>query len=132
MLDAGKDFGGSMNYTSLDLGLGLRVRYTLRQFHAQVHLPVDVRPTFITDNNSKSTRTRLYFNPSASFSWRISDNWSGTGNVGWSRTPSSWQTIYGAYVLRNYRSLMRYEGGIYDTESLSGRLKVDYKLLVSD
>ena len=127
MLDAGKDFAGSMNYTRLNFGLGLRVRYTLRQFHAQVHLPVDVRPTFITDNNSKSTRTRLYFNPSASFSWRISDNWSGTGNVGWSRTPSSWQTIYGAYVLRNYRSLMRYEGGIYDTESLSGRLKVDYK-----
>lgn len=131
ILDAEKIFSGCMSYTKLDLGIGLRAHYTLRQFHAQINLPINAQPTFLTNNADESVQARLYFNPSASFSWRINNNWSSTANVGISRMPSSWQTLYSTYVLRNYRNLMRYEGGIYDTNSLGGRVKVDYKQILS-
>lgn len=132
LLSAGKSIDGDMKYTQLDIGGGMRVRYTLRQFYAQVHLPLSIRPTILSgSSHSISARTRLYFKPSASFNWRITDNWTSNGNIGWSDMPSNWQFLYTAYVLRNHSSLSRYEGGFYGTKELDGRIKLDYKEILS-
>lgn len=127
-LTAGKSIMGDMSYTHLDLGGGLGIRYTQRQFYAQLHLPLSVRPTFLTgSSHSTAGRPHPYFWPSASFNWRMTDNWTWNGNLSWGSMPSSWQNLYTSYVLHSYSNLSRYEGSIYDTELLNGRVKVDYK-----
>lgn len=127
-LRAVNNMEGDMTYTHFDLGLGLSARYTLRQFQAQLGLPVSFQPTILGGNNhSVDSRSHLYFNPSASFSWRVNDHWATNGSVGWSSTPSSMLNLYTAYILRNYSNLTRYQGDIFDTESFGGRVKLDYK-----
>lgn len=127
-LRAAEKLDGDMTYTHLDFGVGLSARYTLRQFQAQLGLPISFQPTFLGGNNhSINGRNHLYFNPAASFSWRINNHWASSGSAGWSSTPSSWQNLYTAYILRNYSNLTRYEGDIFDTRSLGGKIKLDYK-----
>lgn len=127
-LNAGKRFEGDMEYTRFDVGAGLSARYTHRHFYANLSLPVSLQPTVLGGtSHSISSRTHLYFSPSASFTWRMNDYWASSGSAAWSSSPSSWRQLYSAYVLRDYSSLSRYAGDIYDTSLFNGRIKIDYK-----
>lgn len=127
-LNSGKRFGGDMEYTRFDVGAGLSARYTHRHFYANLALPVSLQPTVLGGtSHSISSRTRLYFNPSASFTWRMNDYWASSGSAAWSSSPSSWHQLYTAYMLRSYSSLSRYTGDMYDTSLFNGRIKLDYK-----
>lgn len=127
-LTSGKSFDGNMKYTRFDVRSGLSARYTYHHFYVNLTLPVSLLPTFLGGNNhSISGRTHLYFNPSASFSWRMNDYWSSSGSVALSCSPSSWHQLYTAYVLRNYSNLTRYVGDIYDTRLFNGKIKIDFK-----
>lgn len=131
-LSSGKKFEGDMQYTRFDVGAGFNARYSHHHFNANLTLPVSLQPTILGgSNHSISGRTHFYFNPSASIMWRMNDHWASSGGAGWSRSPSSWQQLYTAYVLRNYSNLAHYDGDIFDTSSFNARIKIDYKHIFS-
>ncbi len=123
---------GDMKYTNVGANIGAQLQLVYSDFHIKTNLPLAVTTTILGgESHNDNNRVKLFFNPSMSLFWRIKEYWTLEGNGGYSMSSTSWRMLYTAYVLSSYNSMQHYGGGIFDTESMSGRLKLNYRNIFS-
>ncbi len=77
-------------------------------------------------------RLILRLSPSFSLLWRMHDNWTLHGDASYGASENGWNQMLTSYIMSNYRTLSRYEAHIYDSHSLDGRLKLDFKEIFAE
>lgn len=60
------------------------------------------------------------------------DNWTLHGDASYGASENGWSQMLTSYIMSNYRSLNRYKAHIYDSHSLDGRLKLDFKEIFAE
>lgn len=60
------------------------------------------------------------------------DNWTLHGDASYGASENGWNQMLTSYIMSNYRTLSRYEAHIYDSHSLDGRLKLDFKEIFAE
>lgn len=124
---------GRMNYSDIDLGVGLRFNYTRKKLSFTADLPISLLYTNANNRDMDNTsRTKPVPGASYRLNWRVNDKWNISGNGKYGVSQNSWREMYSSYVLSNYRTLTRYEGGIYDTESLSASVRSTYQNIMHE
>ena len=73
------------------------------------------------------SRLSLHISPDFSILWRMHDNWTLHGGASYGASENGWSQMLTSYIMSNYRTLTRYQAHIYDSHSLDGRLKLDFK-----
>ena len=119
---------GDMVYTNVSANAGAQFQLVYSDFHIKANLPLAVTTTILGgESHNDNNRVKLFFSPSMSLFWRIKEYWTLEGNGGYGMSSTSWRMLYTAYVLSSYNNMQHYGGGIFDTESMSGRLKLNYR-----
>ena len=123
---------GRMYHFNGLIGVGPLIRYVKGSFRTTLRLPLALSytrldNTDIPDETTDAERTRLRFQPSFSLLWKANDNFTFNGDVNYSSSETSWQQLYTANLMKNYRSLSRYRALLSDKHAVSARLKVSFK-----
>lgn len=123
---------GRMYHFNGLIGVGPLIRYVKGSFRTTLRLPLALSytrldNTDIPDETTDAERTRLRFQPSFSLLWKATDNFTFNGDVNYSSSETSWQQLYTANLMKNYRSLSRYRALLSDNHAVSARLKVSFK-----
>ena len=123
---------GRMYHFNGLIGVGPLIRYVKGSFRTTLRLPLALSytrldNTVIPDETTDAERTRLRFQPSFSLLWKATDNFTFNGDVNYSSSETSWQQLYTANLMKNYRSLSRYRALLSDNHAVSARLKVSFK-----
>lgn len=119
---------GDMRYTNVSANVGAKFQVTYQDFHLTVNTPLSLTATIIGGNShNDKNRVKGYFNPSMNVYWKFKDYWSVDADARYGQSSTSWRMLYTAYVLASYNSMQHYGGGIFDTESMSGRVKINYR-----
>ena len=126
------DAHGDMRYTNFNLATGARVQLVYEKFHINVTLPLSLSSTMLGgESHNDNDRIKLHFNPSASIFWRFKEYWTLDANGSYGVNSTSWRMLYTAYVLSSYNNMLHYGGGIFDTQNMSGHMKLNYRNIFS-
>ena len=124
---------GEMDYIQVDAGVGPKIIYSRRDLNITANIPLSLLETQVAmDSEDARSRLKLQLAPSLNMTWKIAEDWSLIGNGNYGLSQNSWREMYSSYVLSNYRALTRYEGGIYDTESLSASVRSTYQNIMHE
>ncbi len=99
--------------------LTLPLSYNWLDYHDRLH-----------DGEDKAL-TRVWLQPSASVQYEPGTGWTLNANAGQSYQTGSPSTLYGGYILRNYRTLTRYDSRIAYSSTQSANLNASYKDIFS-
>lgn len=123
---------GSLDYIQVDAGVGPKIIYSHKDINLTANIPLSLKGTHTAMTyEDDMNRLKLHLSPSLNMVWRLNENWSLTGKGRYGLSQNSWREVYSAYVLSNYRTVSRYNGGIYDNEILNGSLRLSFKEMLS-
>ena len=105
----------SKNTFRLSFNLPLSLNYT----------KVDNEP--IANETTKGKHTTLLFSPSFTMLWKATDNWTLSAGGSYGMFPTSWRSLFTAYLMSNYRTLNRYKMNLSENKSASIHGKIHYK-----
>ena len=130
---------------SLSLDVPLVLSYTTLRNAKENHLQAPLSPEGELDNQSTPqsyspsgvggaglSRLSLRISPDFSLLWRMHDNWTLHGDASYGASENGWSQMITSYIMSNYRTLTRYQPHIYDSHSLDGRLKLDFKEIFAE
>ena len=128
---------GDMHYTHSTASAGASARYVKGSLSMSFDLPLVLSYTTLNNapylgEDTDARRLRLQVAPEAALLWRMSDNWTLNGSASYGETENGWSQMLTSYIMSNYRSLNRYEARIYDSHSLDGHLKLNFKEILSE
>ena len=99
--------------------LTLPLSYNWLDYHDRLH-----------DGEDKALK-RFWLQPSASIQYEPGTGWTINANAGQSYQTGSPSTLYSGYILRNYRTLTRYDSRIAYSSTQSASLNASYKDIFS-
>ena len=103
--------------------------YNYNKWRFDLNLPVNFTNMSINDHSAsrKENKQRLFINPSLRIQCKISAYWDFYSNANFSQGFGGINNQYTGYIMRSYRSLMRNEGDLYETQSQNYGLNLNYK-----
>ncbi len=128
---------GDMHYTHSTASAGATARYVRGGLSLSLDVPLVLSYTTLSNANSPAEdtdaqRLRLRISPDLSLLWRMHDNWTLHGGASYDANENGWSQMLTSYIMSNYRTLNRYQAHIYDSHSLDGRLKLDFKEIFAE
>ncbi|MBQ0021217.1 MAG: TonB-dependent receptor [Bacteroidales bacterium] len=128
---------GDMHYTHSALSAGATARYVKGGLSLSFDLPLVLGYTTLNNvpypgEDTDARRLQLQVAPEAALLWRMHDNWTLHGDASYGASENGWSQMLTSYIMSNYRSLNRYKAHIYDSHSLDGRLKLDFKEIFAE
>lgn len=131
-------YGNDILWLKLQPAIGLTFDYRSLRIKSQLYIPVQLRYIdFIDDRNDNSyNNIKVLSQPSFSFKYKMNHRFDISVNSFIYNSTPSLQTLYSGYILRDYRTLARYDSRLADTWGNSSSLKLTYdnifKYLVCD
>ncbi len=127
---------GDMQHLHANVGVGPVVRYVNGPFQSKLSLPVAVTYTHLNNapvsgENTDANRLRLCLQPSFALQWKANDNFTLNASANYAASETTWQHLYTASVMNNYRSLSRYRAALNDSYRTNARFKVSFKNMFS-
>lgn len=128
---------GDMHYTHSTAGAGATARYVKGGLSMSFDLPLVLSYTTLNNpprlgEDTDARRLKLRLSPDFSLLWRMHDNWTLHGDASYGASENGWSQMITSYIMSNYRTLTRYQPHIYDSHSLDGRLKLDFKEIFAE
>ncbi len=129
----GKAFGNKLRWHKYQVSGGAFVVYDRRRVYCSLYLPLQLRYLRLEDLASLTQgpgtdgKFKLLIQPSFGLNYKFSHQWEIKGKIGSYSTTPSLQTLYSGYILKNYRTLARYESPISDTWGGNASLSLAYK-----
>ncbi|MCQ2222557.1 MAG: hypothetical protein MJZ35_02080 [Bacteroidaceae bacterium] len=128
---------GDMHYTHSTLNAGATARYVKGGLSLSLDVPLVLSYTTLNNNpysseDTDAKRLKLSLSPDFSILWRMHDNWTLHGGASYGASENGWNQMLTSYIMSNYRTLSRYQAHIYDSHSLDGRLKIDFKEIFAE
>lgn len=123
---------GDMGYLQMKSNLGANLQYVKNTFRLSFNLPISLNYTKvdnepIANETTKGKRTTLLFSPSFTMLWKATDNWTLSAGGSYGMFPTSWRSLFTAYLMSNYRTLNRYKVNLSENKSASIHGKIHYK-----
>ena len=128
---------GNMHYTHSTLSVGATARYVKGGLSLSLDVPLVFSYTTLNNTpypaeNTDAIRLKLSLSPDFSLLWRMHDNWTLHGGASYGASENGWNQMLTSYIMSNYRTLSRYQAHIYDSHSVDGRLKLDFKEIFAE
>ena len=128
---------GNMHYTHSTTSIGATARYVKGGLSLSLDVPLGLSYTTLSNNpysseDTDAKRLKLSLSPDFSLLWRMHDNWTLHGGASYGASENGWSQMLTSYIMSNYRTLSRYRAHIYDSHSLDGRLKIDFKEIFAE
>ncbi len=113
---------GDMGYLQMKSNLGANLQYVKNTFRLSFNLPLSLNYTKvdnepIANETTKGKRTTLLFSPSFTMLWKATDNWTLSAGGSYGMFPTSWRSLFTAYLMSNYRTLNRYKMNLSENKS---------------
>ena len=104
-------------------------RYTWRRFEITLALQPSYNLLFIDDKipHNQQTINRILFNPSLTVRYRPNRYWNINANYGRYDNLGNIRNTYTGYIMRNYRSLNKYDGTLADATTNNATLGFTYR-----
>lgn len=109
----------------------LRQTSNSETFHSP-HLGGSREAQIVLPEYVSAERGSFALSPDFSLLWRMHDNWTLHGDASYGVSENGWSQMITSYIMSNYRTLTRYQPHIYDSHSLDGRLKLDFKEIFAE
>ena len=103
--------------------------YSWGDWKINIFLPVNYTFLHINDliMNGKENMQRIYFNPSLLVQYKISAFWDAYTGARFSNNMGGLENEYTGYIMRSYRNLVRNTGNLYETQSVTTYLQLNYR-----
>ena len=123
---------GNMGYLQMKSNLGANLQYVKNTFRLSFNLPLSLNYTKvdnepIANETTKGKHTTLLFSPSFTMLWKATDNWTLSAGGSYGMFPTSWRSLFTAYLMSNYRTLNRYKMNLSENKSATIHGKIHYK-----
>lgn len=118
-----------LDWFKLHGGVALALRYDKNSLLITAELPVNYN-LIHTDNhvtNLKTTRNRIYFQPSVSLKYQITGKTDISSTYQFYNYTGDINTLYTGYILQNYRSINHYDNHLSESRGNNGNLTLTYK-----
>lgn len=122
------EFNNEMIWFKTQGNLGLRFDYNRRRITSELSLPLQIRHISLDDkiNLNSKNETKLLFLPDFNFKYKINNSLDISVSSRIYNTTPSLQTQYSGYILKNYRTLSRYDSNLSDTKGNTSSLKFSF------
>ena len=126
--DYNDNFNNDLVWLKTEGNIGFRFDYRKRRFTSELTLPVQIRHIDLDDNINENSKaeTKVLFQPDVNLKYKLNNSLdvSATSRV-YNTTPTL-NTQYSSYILRNYRTLTRYDSNLSDTKGNTSSLKLSF------
>ena len=119
----------NLQWNKLEWILSPQYTYNYNEWRFSLQLPLNYTWLFINDHLTEKERhnRRLFFNPSLRIQYKLSAYWDFSSFASYSQGIGGINNEYTGYIMRSYRSLMRNEGDLYETQSQNYSLNLNYR-----
>jgi len=119
----------NLNWGNYKIFLTADYRYNWRRFEMELSLPISYNLLLTDDKlpNNRPTINRVLFNPSLTVRYRPNRYWNIRANYGRYDNLGSINHSYTGYIMRNYRSLNKYDGTLADATTNSASVSFAYR-----
>ena len=119
----------NLQWNKLEWILSPQYTYNYNEWRFSLQLPLNYTWLSINDHIAQREKhnRRLFFNPSLRILCKLSAYWDFSSSASYSQGIGGINNEYTGYIMRSYRSLMRNEGDLYETQTQNYGLNLNYR-----
>lgn len=125
----GDSLSNNQQWLNSKTGFSLIIKYIKNNLSFKLSSPLQFQYISLTDDNKtiNPEKQKFLFQPSAELLYDINNKWDISGKWFYYNNIPDLRTLYSGYIVRNYRTLNRYDNKLTDSYGNRASLKLSYK-----